>query len=198
MDDKLLEIAERIRRCTRCRLHETRRLTVPGEGRAEKGIMIVGEAPGEKEDEEGRPFVGPAGKLLTSILSKYGIDRGRDVFITNVVKCRPPGNREPLEDEIAACTPYLVEQIAAIRPRLIVALGVHSARTLMSLAGRRVAKIADVRGRCFKVRIAGVETTLCVTYHPAAALYNPRLRTTLEEDLRRFLGGSEGGLLKYM
>ncbi|KUO83944.1 MAG: type-4 uracil-DNA glycosylase [Thermoproteus sp.] len=195
--DRLLEIAERIRRCARCRLHETRRLAVPGEGRAEKGVMIVGEAPGEKEDEEGRPFVGPAGKLLTAILARHGVDRGRDVFITNVVKCRPPGNREPLEDEIAACTPYLVEQIAAVRPRLIIALGVHSARTLMGLAGRKIAKIADVRGKCFEVRIGAVDTTLCVTYHPAAALYNPKLRGALEEDLARFIGGG-GGLLKYM
>ncbi|MEL9990918.1 MAG: type-4 uracil-DNA glycosylase [Thermoproteus sp.] len=196
--ERLEEIAKQIQMCTKCRLHETRRRPVPGEGRAERGVMIVGEAPGEKEDEEGRPFVGAAGRLLTQALNKLGVDRARDVFITNVVKCRPPGNREPLDDEIAACLPYLVEQIKAIRPRLIIALGFYSAKTLMGLAGRKVVKISEVRGRCFNVKIADVETAVCVTYHPAAALYNPGLRDVLEGDLAKFLGRSQGGLLKYL
>lgn len=199
MDEgRLADIARRIRECSKCRLHETRRLAVPGEGKAEKGIMIVGEAPGEKEDEEGRPFVGPAGKLLTQILAKRGIDRGRDVFITNVVKCRPPGNREPLDDEIEACLPYLIEQIEAVKPKLIIALGFYSAKTLLGLAGRRIYKISEVRGRCFKVKIGDVETTVCVAYHPAAALYNPKLKSVLEEDISRFIGGPGGDLLRYL
>lgn len=194
---RLDDIAKRIRECVKCRLHKTRHLPVPGEGKAEKGIMIVGEAPGEREDLEGRPFVGPAGKLLTQILAKRGIDRSRDVFITNVVKCRPPGNREPLEDEIAACLPYLVEQINAVKPKLIIALGAHSAKALLGLIGRRISKVSEVRGRCFEARLGDLDTKICVTYHPAAALYNPRLRTTLEEDISRFVGGSED-LLKYL
>lgn len=198
MVERLEEIARQIQICTKCRLHETRRRPVPGEGRAEKGVMIVGEAPGEKEDEEGRPFVGAAGRLLTQTLDKLGVDRMRDVFITNVVKCRPPGNREPLDDEIAACTPYLVEQIRALKPRLIVALGVHSAKTLMGLAGRKVVKMSEVRGRCFEVKIGDVETAICITYHPAAALYNPSLKAVFEGDMAKFLGRSQGGLLRYL
>lgn len=195
---RLNEIAERIRKCAKCRLHTTRHLAVPGEGRAEKGIMIVGEAPGEKEDLEGRPFVGPAGKLLTQILTKSGIDRLRDVFITNVVKCRPPGNREPLDDEITACLPYLIDQINAVRPRLIIALGAHSARTLLGLTGREVSKVSEVRGRCFKAKLGDLDATICVTYHPAAALYNPKLMAALEEDISRFIGRTGGNLLRYL
>lgn len=201
MGESLDDIAEQIRRCDKCRLHIYRRRAVPGEGRAAKGVMVVGEAPGEKEDEEGRPFVGPAGRQLTQTLAKLGIDRENDVFITNVVKCRPPENREPLDDEITACLPYLIAQIKAVKPRLIVALGMYSARTLLSLAGRRVDKLGDIRGRCYRAAVAGVETTICATYHPAATLYNPRLRKAFEGDLAKFLGkggGRDRGLLKYL
>lgn len=205
MDDRdiakeLWAIAQEVAACTKCRLHLMRKRAVPGEGSAEKGIMIVGEAPGRREDEEGRPFVGAAGRLLTEILSKNGVERSRDVFITNVVKCRPPNNREPLEDEIKACLPYLVRQIKAIRPRLIIALGLYSARTLLSLANIKTPRLLeDVRGECFRGKIDDVETTICVTYHPAAALYNPRLKRSLEGDLGKFLGGpSDKGLLKYL
>jgi DNA polymerase len=192
------EIAEQIRACKRCRLHEGRKNAVPGEGLAEKGIMLVGEAPGEKEDEEGRPFVGPAGKQLTKALEKLGINRAKDAFITNVVKCRPPGNREPLDDEVEACLPYLLAQIKAVRPKVIVALGAHSAKALLSAAGRRIEKLSEARGRCYAATIAGVSTTICVTYHPAATLYNPRLRDAFENDLAKFLGRRDEGLLKYL
>ncbi|MBP1449006.1 MAG: uracil-DNA glycosylase, partial [Thermoproteus sp.] len=130
-----------------------------------------------------------------------GIDRGNDAFITNVVKCRPPENREPLDDEITACLPYLIAQIKAVKPGLIVALGMYSARTLLSLAGKRIDKLGDIRGRCYRAAVAGVETTICVTYHPAATLYNPRLRKTFEDDLAKFLGkggGRDKGLLEYL
>ncbi len=145
--------------------------------------MFVGEAPGRREDELGRPFVGMAGKLLDSLLSMIGLSRG-DVYITNVVKCRPPGNRDPRPEEVQACLPFLVRQIRLIRPEIMVALGRISGRTLYELAGLRWTSMARERGRPRRARVAGVEVTLLVTYHPAAALYNPRIRPVLEDDFR--------------
>lgn len=169
--------------CTKCPLHTSRRNAVPGEGPPDASIMIVGEAPGRFEDEKGRPFVGPAGKILDSLLESAGLER-RKVFITNVVKCRPPGNRDPKEEEIAACLPYLEDQIRALRPKLIIALGRHAGRTLYSMAGMRWPNISRARGRAVDVTIAGVKTRLVVTFHPAASLYNPGLRRGLEEDFK--------------
>lgn len=157
------------------------------------GIMIVGEAPGASEDEAGRPFVGAAGQLLTEALARLGVSRG-DVYITNVVKCRPPNNRTPTREEVEACLPYLLRQIALLRPRRIIALGLVGARTLLSLMGKRVQKMGEVRGRCFRGRIAGVEAEVCATYHPAAVLRNPKLRDVFVGDLAAFVGG---GLERY-
>src|SRR5437879_12630818 len=122
MGDALEDLAARIRACTLCRLHEGRSHAVPGEGPPDAKLFLVGEAPGRHEDEEGRPFVGPAGTVLDAVLDKLGLSR-HNVFITNVVKCRPPENRKPRADEIAACRPYLVAQIRAVPPAVLVALG---------------------------------------------------------------------------
>ena len=174
-------LVEEIRRCKKCRLHKNRKNTVPGEGSLTTKLMFIGEAPGAKEDEEGRPFVGAAGKLLTKLLEDNGISRG-SVFITNVVKCRPPGNREPYDDEIEACLPYLVKQIALIKPKIIVTLGRISTKTLCSMAGLHFTSMAKIHGNVRAAYLNGVEVKLIATYHPAAALYNPRLRTVLEKD----------------
>ncbi len=173
------EIAE----CRRCPLHRSRRNPVPGEGPPDAKVMFVGEAPGRTEDEMGRPFVGAAGRLLTSLIESIGFRR-EDVYITNVLKCRPPGNRDPEESEIEACTPFLWRQIRLIRPRVIIALGRHAARVLFSRAGLHWSNMKAMHGRVFDAVIEGVRVRLVATYHPAAALYNPQLRRLLEEDFR--------------
>jgi len=190
----LEQLHEEIKRCTKCPLHKTRRNAVPGEGSRRLGIMIVGEAPGSSEDEQGRPFVGAAGSLLNKTLSTLGIER-EDLYITNVVKCRPPGNRTPTREEVAACLPYLLRQIEILRPRRIITLGAVSAGALLWLIGRQVERIGDVRGKCFRGKVAGVDVEICVTYHPAAVLRNPRLRDIFVEDLATFLG--KRGLEQY-
>lgn len=189
----LQELHEQIRNCTKCPLHRHRKNAVPGEGSMKLGVMLVGEAPGAVEDEQGRPFVGSAGQLLTKSLSQLGVRR-EDVFITNVVKCRPPENRTPREDEVEACMPYLLKQIEILKPRRVVALGLVSAGALLRHMGRGVERLSDVRGRCFKGRVAGVELEVCVTYHPAAVLRNPKLRGEFQSDLAVFFGG---GLERY-
>ena len=172
--------------CTRCPLYSSRTRAVPGEGPLNASIMFVGEAPGRSEDLEGRPFVGSAGKLLDSLLSSSGVERG-GVYITNVVKCRPPGNREPFDSEVRACNPYLRRQISMIKPKIIVALGRIAGRTLYEMAGLRWDSIRAARGRVERVRVEGVDLMLTVTFHPAAALYNPGLREELENDFKNVI-----------
>lgn len=154
---------------------------VPGEGSATAGVVLVGEAPGASEDREGRPFVGRAGRLLDELLEAAGARR-EDVFITNVVKARPPGNRDPRADEVAHHLPWLEAQLEVIRPRLIVPLGRHALarfapQTTISAAHGRVLQVPAADG-------SEGERTLFPMYHPAAALHNQRLRETLVEDAR--------------
>ncbi len=179
----LEEIARRIRECMRCSLHLTRINAVPGEGNPKARIVFVGEAPGRNEDLQGRPFVGAAGKLLTELLGEIGLTR-KDIFITNVVKCRPPNNRDPKPEEISACLPFLKKQLEIIDPDIIVALGRHSALTLLRLAGKEERSIMKVRGKVFEVELFGRRRKLIPTLHPAAVLYNPRLRPLLESDFK--------------
>lgn len=169
--------------CTKCPLHKSRTKAVPGEGSLSTNVMFVGEAPGRNEDIEGRPFVGSAGKLLDTLLASIGVSRG-EVYITNVVKCRPPNNREPTDEEIRACNPYLRRQIRLLKPKVIVALGRIAGRTLYEMAGLKWVNIKAARGRVVKAVIEGIEVKLAVTYHPAAALYNPGLREELEDDFK--------------
>lgn len=173
--DRLLEeLAAEIRVCPQCRLCETRTHAVPGEGSATARIMFIGEGPGEKEDQAGRPFVGPAGQLLDKLLERAGIARS-DVFITNIVKCRPPGNRVPLEDEIAACHDFLMAQIAIIEPKIICPLGNPSLRTLLS------PQLKISSSRCKVFRRNGI--LFIPLYHPAAALHQGSLMDTLQRDI---------------
>ena len=148
--------------CTACALHKSRTQTVFGVGDEDADWMLIGEAPGAEEDRLGDPFVGQAGRLLDNMLAAIGLERGRNVYIANVLKCRPPGNRNPEPEEVARCTPHLLRQIELVRPKLIVAMGRFAAQTLLDTD----ASIASLRGRLH--RYAGVP--LIVTYHPAYLL----------------------------
>jgi uracil-DNA glycosylase family 4 len=164
-------IADEVRVCTRCRLHETRTKAVPGEGDASTEVVFVGEGPGMNEDREGRPFVGRAGGLLVNLLGHIGWGRD-DVFITNVVKCRPPGNRDPEPDEIAACAPYLQRQLETLDPSVVVTLGRHSMGRFMPGA-----RISQAHGTtCIADPATGArDATVFAMYHPAAALRTPAI-----------------------
>lgn len=170
--------------CKKCRLWKGRKNPVPGEGPLNSKVMFVGEAPGKQEDIEGRPFVGAAGRLLTELLESNGISRSR-VYITNIIKCRPPNNRDPLEDEVEACNEYLERQVKLLKPKLIVCLGRHSARHFFKMANIEFKSLPKIRGSLYKVRVYDVETWLTATYHPAAALYNPKLKEYLVEDFKK-------------
>ena len=169
------EIAARVRECAKCRLSGNRTNAVPGEGPSDAKLVVVGEGPGATEDETGRPFVGRAGELLTEILQAIDLPRER-VFICNVVKCRPPSNRKPLQDEIDACVPYLYRQLESIGPKVIVAMGGTAAETLLS--SKR--SLASLRNRVHSFR----GMPLIVTYHPAALLRNPNWKKPAWDDIR--------------
>ncbi len=146
--------------------------------------MFVGEAPGYWEDVKGRPFVGAAGKLLDTLLEEINLSRSK-VYITNVVKCRPPENRAPLPVEVQTCTPYLNRQIKAIQPKIIVALGRHATSCILSEAGvKEVAGITKLRGKVYSVKLLGLSVSVLPTFHPAAVLHNPRYKGALERDFR--------------
>ncbi len=168
--------------CTACGLCESRRQTVFGVGHEQASVMIIGEAPGEQEDREGEPFVGRAGQLLDRMLSPIGLTRGEaeassQVFIANVLKCRPPGNRNPLPAEVAQCEPYLMRQIALVKPRIIIAMGRFAAQSLLKTSE----PIGRLRGRLHEVQ----GTPVVVTYHPAYLLRNPVDKGLVWDDLCR-------------
>ncbi len=169
------ELADAVAHCTACKLHLTRTQGVLGAGDRNADWLIVGEAPGADEDAQGEPFVGQAGKLLDAMLAAIGLARGDNVYIANVLKSRPPGNRSPESDEIAACLPYLVNQIALIRPKIILALGRFAAQTLLCTDET----IARLRGRVHEFH--GIP--LVVTYHPAYLLRNLPDKARAWEDL---------------
>ncbi|AWR97020.1 uracil-DNA glycosylase [Acidianus sulfidivorans JP7] len=182
--DMLCEIAREIINCTKCKLYLTRTNAVPGDGNPKAEVMLVGEAPGANEDKEGKPFVGAAGKFLTELLNSIGLDR-KSVFITNLVKCRPPNNREPEEDEIASCSPYLDRQINEIMPRVIITLGKYSTTYMLSKIQVKVKSLKSVRGKFFEWKNNDHIILIFPTYHPAAALYNPNLRLELFNDFKK-------------
>lgn len=171
----LAQIADEVRGCTRCALARGRTLTVPGEGNVLSDVLLVGEGPGAREDATGRPFVGPAGQLLSELLHAIGWRR-EDVFITNVVKCRPPGNRDPEPVEIATCATYLDAQERALEPAVIVTLGRHSLQRY--LPGARIGAVHGALRRSYTGQ------HVFPMYHPAAALHQASLRETLFRDIR--------------
>ena len=172
-------IAAEVRVCTKCRLHETRTRAVPGEGDSETEVVFVGEGPGFNEDRDGRPFIGRAGDLLVKLLASIGWRR-EDVFITNVVKCRPPDNRDPLPDEIAACAPYLRRQLEVLDPAVVVTLGRFSMGTFMPGA-----RISQAHGTIRPVDPATGASSAIVfaMYHPAAALRTPAIERESYADI---------------
>jgi uracil-DNA glycosylase family 4 len=172
---ELSELYEEIRRCEKCILSQGRTHAVPGEGAEDAQIMFIGEGPGFHEDRQGRPFVGAAGKYLDELLTTIGLSR-EQVYIANVVKCRPPGNRDPQPEEIEACRPYLDKQIELIRPHLIVTLGRFSMQRYFPGAS-----ISRIHGQ--PKRVGSV--IYYPMFHPAAALHQPRWRSLIEEDVKR-------------
>ena len=176
-------IAVEVHACQRCELWRRRRNAVPGEGNLEAVVMFIGEAPGYWEDVKGRPFVGAAGKLLDELLLKAGLYRA-EVYVTNVLKCRPPENRDPRPSEIQACTPFLERQIILIKPKLIVALGRHSTSYILQKMGFETGGITGVHGKVYDGELFGFKVHVVPTFHPAAALYNPKYKGALEEDFQ--------------
>lgn len=174
----LAQIAQVVSTCTKCPLHATRERTVPGEGDERARLMFVGEAPGADEDRLGRPFVGAAGQLLDKMIVGMGLAREK-VFIVNILKCRPPGNRDPLEHEVAACLPYLRAQIALIGPAVICSLGKHATQALLE----RRDPLGKLRGRFFEYR----GTPLLPTYHPSYLLRTPADKNTAWRDLQQIM-----------
>ncbi|MBA2756093.1 MAG: uracil-DNA glycosylase [Chloroflexi bacterium] len=174
-------IAGEVRGCTRCRLAETRTRAVPGEGDPATEVVFIGEAPGMNEDREGRPFVGRAGGLLVDLLGHIGWQRD-EVFITNIVKCRPPGNRDPEPDEIAACAPYLERQLATLDPSVVVTLGRYSMGRFMPGV-----RISQAHGTTVHADSAtgAADATVFAMYHPAAALRTPAIERESYEDVAR-------------
>ena len=178
----LLAIREEIGDCTRCRLAKGRTKLVFGVGNVNADIMFIGEGPGADEDAQGEPFVGRAGQLLNNMISAMGIKR-EDVYIANVVKCRPPGNRTPEKDECDTCSPFLMQQIDVVRPKVLVALGAVAAKNLLAIND----SMANLRGRWYDFR----EAKLAVTYHPAYLLRDPRQKKEAWKDLQmvmKYLG----------
>jgi uracil-DNA glycosylase family 4 len=183
------ELVRKIKVCTLCELHRSRKNAVPGEGPLNAEILFCGEAPGHNEDLQSKPFVGSAGKFLNELLKIAGLRR-EDVYVTNVTKCRPPGNRDPSDDEIETCTTnYLQKQIAMIKPKLVVALGRIAARVLL---GRYVV-MGKEHGNLLDCTYAGASFKLFLTYHPAAALYGAETKTRLQADFKKL-----GQIIKSM
>jgi len=180
-EELMRKLEERIRNCRKCPLGELRTNAVPGAGSYDAKVMFVGEAPGYWEDQKGLPFVGRAGKVLDELLDEIGLSR-EEVYITNIVKCRPPENRDPTEEEIKACSPYLDRQIDIIRPKVIVPLGRHSMRYILTKFGFEPEPISKIHGKTFETRTLFGKLVIMPMYHPAAALYKPPIREELRKD----------------
>ncbi|WP_456468177.1 type-4 uracil-DNA glycosylase [Archaeoglobus sp.] len=178
------EITKEILNCKKCDLYKTKTNYVPGSGNEHAEVVFVGEAPGREEDLKGEPFVGAAGKLLTEMLSKIGLRR-EDVFICNVLKCRPPNNRDPSPEEIEICGEYLKRQLDAIKPNMIVCLGRFATKFIFDLFGLEFSSISKVKGRIFEAQRWGKKIKIVPIYHPAAILYRPQLKEEYEQQFRK-------------
>ncbi len=174
-EQTLTQIATEVSACTRCTLHTTRNKSVPGEGPASAEILLIGEGPGQNEDMQGRPFIGAAGKFLSELLAQAGLKR-EDVWITNVVKCRPPANRDPLPDELKACNEYLERQISALNPKIIITLGRFSMGKYMPGA-----KITKIHGEMQRYG----DRFVIPMFHPAAALHQAALKPAILADFAK-------------
>ena len=178
--DGLEQIADDVRCCGHCRLCKTRKNAVPGEGASSPLVMVIGEGPGADEDATGRPFVGRAGQLLDKMLAAIGLSRETNCFIANVIKCRPPGNRDPQPDETAACASFLGRQIQLLQPRFILCAGRIAAQTMLQTAE----PIGRLRGKIIGFQSGGLTIPFIATYHPSALLRNEELKRPAWEDLK--------------
>jgi len=183
-EDCMYSIEEEVSICTLCRLHEGRVNPVLGEGNIQSPIVFVGEGPGRKEDEAGRPFVGAAGKLLSKFLLGINLKR-EDVYIANIVKCRPPKNRKPKVDEVLVCTPYLDRQLSLIKPRIIAPMGNSAVAYFSTRFHLLKAPIGDIHGSPYTIETEWGNTIIFPLYHPAAVLYNRSLEVDLENDFNK-------------
>jgi len=170
------QIAKRVSVCRKCRLWETRKNTVPGEGPSNSKLFLIGEGPGESEDETGRPFIGQSGRLLSKMMEEAGIDR-KKVFITSILKCRPPRNRKPKEDEIKSCMPYLQEQIEAVQPKMIGLMGLVAIKN--TIGDHR--KLKEMHGKVVKQG----NYNYFITYHPAAARRFKKFKQLMAQDFKK-------------
>jgi len=189
-DQQLKKVRDEVVACRRCPLYRTRRCPVVGEGNHRAEIMFIGEAPGRQEDATGRPFCGAAGDVLTEVLSAVGLDRS-DVYIANILKCRPPDNRNPLIEEIKACVPYLDRQIEIIQPKVLGPMGNFAVQYLIkkyglegqASEGGKLLGITRLKGRVFEIKDRrGTSLKIVPLYHPAVATYNANLKSTLIKD----------------
>lgn len=183
----LKKLESEVENCRRCSLYKTRTNVVFGSGPANAELMIISEAPGFNEDQKGVPFVGAAGELLNKLLEMAGLKR-EELYICNILKCRPVTsnleNRPPRPEEIEACTPYLDRQIEIVKPKLIVTLGRYATSYILSKLGYSFRSMAGVHGKIFRGHLFNNAVTVIPTYHPAAALYNPKYKDSIEEDFR--------------
>ncbi|MCE4615309.1 MAG: uracil-DNA glycosylase [Desulfurococcales archaeon] len=183
---EIVKIINEIKNCTKCPLYKYRTNPVPGEGPLNAKVMFIGEAPGRNEDTQGRPFVGKAGELLDYLLSLASLKRD-EVYITNVVKCRPPNNRDPSPEEISSCLPYLRRQIRIIEPKIIVCLGRFAGYTIFHLARLKWGGMYRSHGKVYSVIVEGIPVKLIATFHPASAFYKREVQSFLEEDFKEVI-----------
>jgi DNA polymerase len=181
--EKLALIEKTVKNCKKCSLSENRINSVPGEGFSNANILFIGEAPGKNEDIQGRPFVGRAGKLLDELLDSIQLSRD-EVFIANILKCRPPKNRNPLKKEIDICTDYLDEQIQIIKPKIICLLGNFASSYILQKYQKKPKKIGEIHGKTFKIKSPLGELKIIPLYHPAYAIYNAKSKTILQNDFK--------------
>ena len=185
--EQMNQITSEARSCLECALGEHRNNVVLGSGSLDAGIVLVGEAPGRKEDESGLPFVGSAGKLLDGLLESSGLSR-KDIFIGNILKCRPPGNRRPKKAEVAACEGFLARQLEIIKPKVIAPMGNSALSYFQTIYGLEEIVIGDAHGKVYEVETSWGKTKLVPLYHPAAAIYRRHLLGDLEKDMKKVAG----------
>lgn len=182
-EENMKEIAVSVENCKKCNLYKTRNKPVVGNGSLDAKILFIGEAPGRNEDLQGKPFVGKAGEILDELLGSIGLQRG-EVFVANILKCRPTNNRDPLKSEIEACTGHLDKQIKIIQPKIIVPLGNFASSYIFEKFGLKHDKISNIHGKVFQTNTVFGKITIIPLYHPAIATYNPNTKNILLDDFK--------------
>lgn len=190
--EEMQKIEDQVKNCKKCSLYKTRNKPVTGAGSVDAKILFIGEAPGRNEDLQGYPFVGRAGSILDELLESIKLTRD-DVFIANILKCRPPNNRNPMQSEIQSCTGYLNRQIDLIKPIIIAPLGNFACSFIFEKFNLEYDKISKVRGKVFDVNTLDGKIRIIPLYHPAVATYNPNTKTTLLDDFKSINNALEGG-----